>query len=47
MDKLLVAVSSRTSRTAEIEEFWALKDVTFQVKLGEVLGIIGRGSRMS
>jgi lipopolysaccharide transport system ATP-binding protein len=42
MDKLLVAVSSRTSRTAEIEEFWALKDVTFQVRQGEVLGIIGR-----
>jgi lipopolysaccharide transport system ATP-binding protein len=31
----------RTRARGSVDDFWALKDVTFDVKVGEVLGIIG------
>lgn len=34
--------TSQLSSNARQEEFWAMRDVSFQVKQGEVLGIIGR-----
>src|SRR5262245_5151575 len=42
-DSLAAAVSARLRRKqSDQERFWALKDVSFEVKKSEVLGVIGR-----
>ena len=39
---LSIARGRRTFSTRQTEDFWALKDVSFEVHRGEVVGIIGR-----
>src|SRR5688572_19977048 len=34
--------AERASRLPRSEDFWALRDVTFTVKAGEAIGIVGR-----
>ena len=40
--KLMTAPFRRRGRGSQYDDFWALNDVNFEVRPGEVVGIIGR-----